>query len=367
MVKDITLAAIGDPASAKTWSGTPRNLILALQESGCHVTGLDLQLPKNLQRVLKGLSMGLGLGKDYMRTRAARRMVNARCRLKMAAHRPRPMIHMGTFTMPIGPRGQVRGRHYIYVDSTFHLLSNNGFSNYRPLQKSRFDDLERKSFHGAEHLFPISEYVRDDLIGHYGMPRERVTVVGTGRGKITPYFGSKDYKDGTVLFVAKERFEEKGGRLLLEAFRRVAAVHPRLRLVMVCEARYQALVESVPNAVFKTSLPWEELEALFHQATLFAMPALHEPWGLVYLEALASRCPILGLDRNALGEIAGGGKYGFLVPHATPGAIADGLIQAFSDAGKLASMGEAGQKHCLSTYSWSRTAAFIRQRIDPNA
>jgi glycosyltransferase involved in cell wall biosynthesis len=115
--------------------------------------------------------------------------------------------------------------------------------------------------------------------------------------------------------------------------------------------------------MFKTSLPWDDLERLFHQAALFAMPALHEPWGLVYLEALASRCPVLGLDRNALEEITGGGKFGFLVKEASPAAIADTLIRAFSDSARLESMAAAGQQHCLSTYSWARTAALIRQRM----
>jgi glycosyltransferase involved in cell wall biosynthesis len=270
---------------------------------------------------------------------------------------------MGTLTIPVGSTRRSGGRHYIFIDSTFHLLSNNEFTGYHILQKARFDDLERKSFHSAEHLFAISEYVREDLIGHYGVPPDRITVVGTGRGRITPYFGAKEYEDGTVLFVAKERFEEKGGKLLLDAFPKLTTVYPKVKLIMVCERKYQALVESVPNAMFKTSLPWEELESLFHRAALFAMPALHEPWGLVYLEALASRCPVLGLNRNALAEITGGGKYGFLVQHATPAAIADALIRAFSDAEKLRSMAAAGQEHCLSTYSWARTAALIRQRL----
>jgi glycosyltransferase involved in cell wall biosynthesis len=363
ILQNIAFASIGDPRDAKTWSGTPRNLILALEEEGCGVTGFDLQLPPVIRRLLKGLSMGTGMGTDYMRTRATRRIVSARHRLKSVSQEPRPTIHMGTLTIPVGSNCASGAPQYIFVDSTFHLLSNNGFTGYGALQKARFDDLERRSFHSAEHLFAISEYVRDDLLGHYGIPPDRITVVGTGRGKITPYFGSKAYKDGSILFVAKERFEEKGGRLLLDAFPKLTTEYPKVKLIMVCERKYQTLVESVPNAMFKTSLPWEELESLFHQAALFAMPALHEPWGLVYLEALASRCAVLGLDRNALAEITGGGKYGFLVRHATPAAIADALISAFSDAEKLRSMAAAGQEHCLSTYSWARTAALIRQRL----
>jgi glycosyltransferase involved in cell wall biosynthesis len=362
-LQNIAFASIGNPRDAKTWSGTPLNLILALEEAGCRVTGVDLQLPPVIRRLLKGLSMGTGMGTDYMRTRATRRIVSARHRLKSVSDEPKPTIHMGTLTIPVGSNRRSGGLHYIFIDSTFHLLSNNEFTGYDFLQKARFDDLERKSFHSAEHLFTISEYVRADLIGHYGVSPDRITVVGTGRGKITPYFGAKEYEDGTVLFVAKERFEEKGGRLLLDAFPKLTAVYPKVKLIMVCERKYQALVESVPNAVFKTSLPWDELESLFHQAAVFAMPALHEPWGLVYLEALASRCAVLGLDRNALAEITGGGKYGFLVRHATPAAIADALIHAFSDAEKLRSMAAAGQEHCLSKYSWGRTAALIRQRL----
>ena len=362
-MQNIAFASIGNPRDAKTWSGTPLNLILALEQAGCCVTGVDLQLPAVIRRLLKGWSMGTGMGTDYMRTRATRRIVSARHRLKSVSGEPKPTIHMGTLTIPVGSNRRSRGLHYIFIDSTFHLLSNNEFTGYDFLQKARFDDLERRSFHSAEHLFTISEYVREDLIGHYGVPPDRITVVGTGRGKITPYFGTKEYKDGSVLFVAKERFEEKGGRLLLDAFPKLTAVYPKVRLVMVCERKYQPLVESVPNAMFKTSLPWEELESLFHQAAIFAMPALHEPWGLVYLEALASRCAVLGLDRNALAEITGGGKYGFLVKHATPAAIAVALIGAFSDAEKLRSMAAAGQEHCLSTYSWARTAALIRRQL----
>jgi glycosyltransferase involved in cell wall biosynthesis len=362
-LQKVAFASIGNPRDAKTWSGTPLNLILALEEAGCCVTGVDLQLPPVIRRLLKGLSMGTGMGTDYMRTKATRRIVSARHRLKSVSEEPKPTIHMGTLTIPVGSNRRRGGRHYIFIDSTFHLLSNNEFTGYDCLQKARFDDLERRSFHSAEHLFTISEYVREDLIGHYGIPPDRITVVGTGRGRITPYFGAKEYKDGTVLFVAKERFEEKGGRLLLDAFPKLTSVYPNVKLIMVCERKYQALVESVPNAMFKTSLSWEELESLFHHAALFAMPALHEPWGLVYLEALASRCAVLGLDRNALAEITGGGKYGFLVRCATPAAIADALIHAFSDAERLQSMAAAGQEHCLSTYSWARTAALIRQRL----
>src|ERR1700728_4172118 len=115
ILQNISFASIGDPRDAKTWSGTPLNLILALEEAGCCVTGVDLQLPPIIRRLLKGLSMGTGMGTDYMRTRATRRIVSARHRLKSVSDEPKPTIHMGTLTIPVGSNRRSGGLHYIFI------------------------------------------------------------------------------------------------------------------------------------------------------------------------------------------------------------------------------------------------------------
>jgi glycosyltransferase involved in cell wall biosynthesis len=106
-------------------------------------------------------------------------------------------------------------------------------------------------------------------------------------------------------------------------------------------------------------IPQEELQNLFNTAALFAMPALNEPWGLVYLEALACKTPILGLNRNSLPEITRKGQYGLLVDEPTPDCIADAILQAFSHPEKLREMGAMGQTYCLKTFSWDQVAMKI--------
>ena len=95
------------------------------------------------------------------------------------------------------------------------------------------------------------------------------------------------------------------------------------------------------------------------RASLLVEPMINDPWGQVYLEALLSRTPPIGLDRNGLPEIIGGGKYGFLVREASAAALAETILDASSDPDRLAAMAEAGQRHALSTYSWERTAERI--------
>ncbi len=90
------------------------------------------------------------------------------------------------------------------------------------------------------------------------------------------------------------------------------------------------------------------------------MPALQEPWGVVYLEALACRVPILGLNRFAFPEISRNGAFGFICPDATPEKVAETLLDATSDPARLARMGAEGHDYVTTTFSWDRVASNIR-------
>ncbi len=178
-------------------------------------------------------------------------------------------------------------------------------------------------------------------------------------GKIRCVGGEKSYSSRTTLFVAKDRFEEKGGLLLLEGFRLAQASDSRLKLIVVAPEQYREVAQSVPGVTFKTALPWDELEMLFNEASLFAMPAIYEPWGLVYVEALACRTPVLGMNRNSLPELTQNGAYGFLLDEATPSCVAEKLLDAYSSIDRLAAMGSRGQKYVRSRYGWDLTAERI--------
>src|SRR6185436_4212960 len=158
--------------------------------------------------------------------------------------------------------------------------------------------LEDAAYRQMAHVFTISEYVRQNLISHFQVRPERITVVGTGRGAIQPYHGPKDYQNHTILFVAKGRFEDKGCVLLLEALKLARQREPRLKLIVVGDERSRKVAEGIPNVEVHGYVALETLQSFFNQASLFAMPAQNEPWGLVFLEALSCKTPVLGLNRN---------------------------------------------------------------------
>ena len=106
-------------------------------------------------------------------------------------------------------------------------------------------------------------------------------------------------------------------------------------------------------------MSWQELQQLYRDTTLLVQPMLNDPWGQVYLEAMVSRTPVMGLVRNGLPELVDGGRHGFLVDRADPKALAEAILCALSDPARLERMASTAQRYVLGTHSWDRVAERI--------
>jgi glycosyltransferase involved in cell wall biosynthesis len=356
-------SVFGHPLDGGTWSGAPCNLAAALREQGIEVGGIYTG-PDRPRMAALAVGHALRTGRvpfagEQVRRGAAARRHGARVVAEAAAtHGITTFLHTGTLDLPPAD-SNAAVRHVLYCDHTWHLARQHlpSHRRYRNADGDRIEELERRSFAGAAHIFTFGAYVRDDLIDHYRIAPERVSAVGSGRGAIAPYFGPKDYANGVLLFVAKHLFEAKGGPLVLDAFRRVRARRPDARLLVVAQGGAGRSASQMPGVELFGFLSWDELQTLYRSASLLVQPMLNDPWGQVYLEALASGTPVLGLRRNGLPEITEGGRHGFLVDGPDPDAVAEAILAALDDPALLAAMGASGRRHVLDSYSWHAVAS----------
>ena len=363
----LNICSLGDPTSPKTWSGTPFNLYSELKNSDCLGTAFDSTVSLNkYQRKLCGLIAKYyyknsideerGIFKRYLNAIHVEKQTKKSC--------SNLTLHTGTLDLPFLklPKNQ---KHFLYCDSTWNLWSSHstGMQGYSKKILTDAEALEKKAYAQMEHIFPISEYVKDNLINHYCIDPKKITVVGTGLGVIKPYYGQKNYANGKILFAAKGRFEDKGGFLVLEAFKIALQSKPNLELIIVGQNDYTEKI-AMPNVKTHGFIPIEDLQGIFNEASLFLMPAINEPWGLVYLEALACKIPITGLNRNSFPEISGNGEYGFGLNEQDPEKLSEIILLAFSDQKQLEAKAIKGQEYCLKTFSWSNTVSKIITTIE---
>lgn len=360
----VNVSSIGNPSSPKTWSGTPSNIIEVLKTNNRFGISIEADSDKKLNKIAKYIGAlyyncktDIGRGK-FNRYINARRVV-----IETKKSSDSVTLHMGTLDLP--NNYLTKQRHFLYIDTTWNLWSShvNNKNNYS--QKLRFEaeKLERKSYNSVEHIFSISEYVKQNLIHHYNIQPEKITVVGTGRGVIQPCSSStKNYTSGKILFAAKGRFEDKGGHLVLSSFKRALEKNPDLHLSIVGQNEYTGKIDH-PNISTFGYIEVSELQELFNSHELFLMPALNEPWGLVYLEALSCKMPIMGLNRNSFPELSGYGDHGICIDSLDPEIFANQIIKAFQNPEKLKIMGEKGYKFSTQNFSWQQTTERILSKI----
>jgi len=119
----------------------------------------------------------------------------------------------------------------------------------------------------------------------------------------------------------------KGLRHLLLAWTS-ASLPKGSRLTIVSRALdpgLERLAASTPGVELIKGASAASLNRLYETSSLFVMPSLVEGFGLVYLEALAHGCPVLGTTNTCLPDLGAEPDGIFLTPAGDPDALSDVL------------------------------------------
>jgi glycosyltransferase involved in cell wall biosynthesis len=152
-----------------------------------------------------------------------------------------------------------------------------------------------------------TNWAAESALRDYGVPREKVHVVGIGRNH-TPRPVPRDWSTPRFLFVGGD-WKRKNGDALVRAFARLRERIPGARLDLV--GRHPAI--DVEGVVGHGALSLaraderDEVEALFERATCFVMPSRSEPSAIAYVEAAAAGVPSIGSAVGGSRELIGDG------------------------------------------------------------
>lgn len=359
----INICSLGDPKDPKVWSGTPNNIYRELLKRDACGDAFNAEGPRWILYTVWPYAAIYGY--EHSRKGLWRRYICSQYVAARTAKSPtKHTLHMGVNMLPFFRRPADQF-HYILCDTTWdiYLRYSTEIGDAFRKKYEGFEDLEKRAYRDAQHIFPISEHVKENLVSHYGIPEQKITVVRTGLGVIKPFSGEKDYTEHRILFTAKARFKDKGGELVVAAFREAVKADPALRLTIVGNDE-SVKYRDCPNITTLGFVPLAKLQELFDTHSLFMMPAIYEPWGLVYLEAMSCKMPIMGLNRNSFPELSGYGQYGFAIDEPDPKAIAKTIVDIFSDCTRLKQMGESAQSHVLSNYTWEKSVDDICRVVE---
>jgi starch synthase len=114
----------------------------------------------------------------------------------------------------------------------------------------------------------------------------------------------------------------------------------------------------------------EEAIQLYSHCAVFCCPSVYEPFGIINLEAMACRAPVVASATGGILEVVVEGETGHLVPFEADEVttfptdaekfakdLAARITSLLADPRKAKAMGEAGRKRVEAHFSWTAIAA----------
>lgn len=233
--------------------------------------------------------------------------------------------------------------------------------------------------HRADRLIAISQFVGDSAVA-MGYDRASVAVALNGmspqdaRAVVDPsdrvtVRAEFDVPPDTLVVTIVARLNPwKGHEALLQAFTRAHAMHHDMLLLVVgtdetrdatgsAGTALRARADSLGIAAHVRFTGFRsDTQRLLHASDVFAMPSTEEPFGLVFIEAMATGTPVLGIDNGGTPEVVEDGVTGLLSPLGDDAALAANLLRLVDDPDLRRRMGEAGRARVASLFSAERMA-----------
>lgn len=190
---------------------------------------------------------------------------------------------------------------------------------------SKFSDAEltrtRRRLGAFDRVLTVSESAKREVVEHYRVPADRVTVVYNGVGAgFRPGMRSdatvENYGiDGPYVLTVSTIKPKKNVVASVRAFARLRERHPdmphRLVLVGYTMEGYTGVVDEIRALELEdrvVTTGWTDsadIPALYAGADLVLFPSLHEGFGLPIVEGMASGVPVVASNVCSIPEVGG--------------------------------------------------------------
>jgi phosphatidyl-myo-inositol alpha-mannosyltransferase len=172
--------------------------------------------------------------------------------------------------------------------------------------------------------------------------------------------------DGTVAFVGRLGDPRKGFPLLAEAFARVAAERPGVRLLVVgggdaAQARDLLPAPVRKQVTFLGQASDDDKAAALRTADVYVAPNTgRESFGIVLAEAMAAGATVLASDIPAFRRLLDGGVSGVLFRNEDVDDLSDRLVALLEDPVRREALNTAARS-AVRRYDWSSVAVRIER------
>ena len=249
--------------------------------------------------------------------------------------------------------------------------------------------VERTAYENADGVIAVSSSMATDVQSLYDVPADRVRRIynGIDLQQYQPTLDVSvlakhdiDPEEPFVLFVGRIT-RQKG---ILHLVNAIQHLEPGTQVVLCAGApdteeianEMETLVAEARKAGshriiwIDEMLPKDEVITLYSHAAVFCCPSVYEPFGIINLEAMACKTPVVASAVGGIPEVVVPDETGLLVsfdpvgsgdfepadPEGFSRALADGLNALLTNPARREQMAEASRQRVEEHFSWTHIA-----------
>jgi glycosyltransferase involved in cell wall biosynthesis len=371
----LLLATVEDPDDPKSWSGTPFQMLRALEERFERVTVLSSRKPK---RGLISAVLRLLLGRDrypLWMTRTALKDYASKLDSLIGQARPdavlcissQHLIHAKASGLPV----------YMVSDSPW-IAYKDAYKDYDPLpwlagQYAAQEAAVGRKITGV--IYP-TPWACTQAMNRFGLGADKVDCIALGANRyctdtadqVLHRIRHKAQSPLSLLFVGKD-WKRKGGPLALQIVRQLNQRGCPSKLVIIgCMPAIAA--EDAPHVLvlgfLSPSKPEDQrtLQAAFEKAHFFLVPSHAECFGLVFAEAQSYGLPCISLTNHGIPGVVDSGVTGLLFePGTALSVMVDSVLALAQDTAAYQAMAHAARSKFDRELNWTTFGERTHQMI----
>jgi len=231
------------------------------------------------------------------------------------------------------------------------------------------NSVEWQLSHEAWRVIVCSQFMRGEVGHALHTPWDKVDIIynGVDASKfdfVFPHDEAAAFRDRyarpnekIVMFVGRG-VREKGCQILIDAFPVVRSHYRDVKLVVAGGGQRQHLIEQAQwmgisnQALFTGFIPDDDLLRLYKVADVACFPSLYEPFGIVALEAMAAKTPVVVSDAGGLPEVVEAGISGTVTQCNNPESLAHGILRVLKDPGYARYMADNARERIAIMFNW---------------
>lgn len=231
----------------------------------------------------------------------------------------------------------------------------------------------------AQYITCVSEKTKEDIIRHYGISADKISVVHNGYSAIFKPMEADDIDQVRSQFSIKKPFfiylgaihPRKNVLAILQAFEKLKVEHPALphQLVLVGRKAWDndALESFFQKMAYKKDVHWidhiqrHDIPPLLNAATALVYPSFYEGFGLPVLEAMACGTPSITSADSSMAAFARDSCLTVTPQDSTE--ISNSMFQLVNQPGLRQSLSEKGLRYSADM-TWDKAGEKIAALIE---